>query len=200
MLTSLHVGGWRPLEGLTDAGIAVLAALALFVIPVDWRRRRFVLDWETARRLPWGILLLFGGGLSLAAAVKEHGVAAYLGVHARALGDLPGFLIVILITTGVIFITELTSNTATTATLLPVLAGLAPHLGIEPMLILVSATVAASCAFMMPVATPPNAIVYGTGLVAMRDMCRAGFWLNIIGAALVPLLSSSLALPLLTGR
>jgi len=119
--------------------------------------------WETARHLPWGILLLFGGGLSLAAAVKANGVAEFIGGQATVLVGTPDWLIVLAITALVIFLTELTNNTSTTATLLPILAGLAPVLDIHPYLLAFAATLAASCAFMMPVATPPNAIVFGSG-------------------------------------
>ena len=186
-----------PLAGLTDAGIAMAAALVLFVIPVDPGQRTFVMNWEWAKRLPWGILILFGGGLSLADAVSRHGVADYLGGFTGSLDALPAWLIVVAVTTGVIFLTELTSNTATTAALLPILAGVAPSLGLDPLLLLVPAAIAASCAFMMPVATPPNAIVFGSGHVTIPQMCRAGLWLNVLGVVLVTTLLYSVARPLL---
>ncbi len=179
----------QPLAGLTDAGIAMAGAVALFVIPVDWKKRRFTMNWEVASRLPWGILVLFGGGLSLAAAVKVNGVALFLASLAHHFAGAPAWVIVLLITAAVVFLTELTSNAATTATLLPVLAALAIGLGIHPYLLIFSATLAASCAFMMPVATPPNAIVFGSGCVRMTDMMRAGLWLNVIGIALITLLT-----------
>jgi len=185
------------IPGLTDAGLAIIAALLLFLIPVSLRRGEFVMNWETAKRLPWGILILFGGGLSLAAAVSRHGVAAFIGQQAAVLETLPAVLVVLAIAAGVIFLTELTSNTATTATLLPILAGIAPALGLEPLLLLVPATIAASCAFMMPIATPPNAIVFGSGHVTIPQMCHAGIWLNIIAIPLVTLLTYAIAVPLL---
>ena len=197
LIARVAIGEMRPLAGLTDPGIAIVAALALFVIPTDLRTGTFAMNWESAKRLPWGILVLFGGGLSLAAAVSRHGVAEFFGQQAGGLGALPPILITIAITAGVIFLTELTSNTATTATLLPILAGIAPTLGVPPLALLVPATVAASCAFMMPVATPPNAIVFGSGHVTIPQMCRAGLWLNLVGVVLVTVLTYAVALPLL---
>ena len=196
LLREITIAGHRPLAGLSDPGIAIIAALALFVVPVEIRTRTFVLDWESTKRLPWGILILFGGGLSLADAVKSYGVAEFIGVHAHSLASLPTLLIMILIAGAVIALTELTSNTATTATLLPILAGLAPSLGIHPALLLIPTTIAASCAFMMPVATPPNAIVFGSGHVTIPQMCRAGIWLNVIGLVLIVGLAYAVAVPL----
>ncbi len=147
------------------------------------------MDWETAVRLPWGILILFGGGLSLAEAVTNNGVAEFIASYSLALATLPEIVVVLLITATVVFLTELTSNTATTATLVPILAALAPGLGVQPYLLIFPATIAASCAFMLPVATPPNAIVFGSGLVTVPQMVKAGFWLNIIGILLITLLT-----------
>jgi sodium-dependent dicarboxylate transporter 2/3/5 len=200
LLVRITIGDARPLAGLTDAGIALIAALALFVIPVSFRRPEFVMTWSEAKRVPWGILVLFGGGLSLAAAVTRHGVAELIGAQAQGLASWPALLIVVAVATGVIFLTELTSNTATTATLLPILAGVAPALGLHPYMVLVPAAIAASCAFMMPVATPPNAIVFGSGQVTIPQMCRAGLWLNLVGIVLVTLLTFALVVPLLGVR
>ena len=182
-----------PLLGrLSDSGIAMAGALALFVLPVDFSRKVFALDWKTARQIPWGVLILFGGGLSLAAAVQANGVADFLGSLVGALPKMPDVILILAVTTLVIFLTELTSNTATTATLLPVLAALAPGLDIHPYLLIFPTTLAASCAFMMPVATPPNAIVFSSGYVTLPQMCRAGIWLNMIGILLVTLFASFL--------
>ncbi len=200
VLGSVTVGvdetAWSPLAGLTDAGIAMTAALILFVIPVDAKRRQFVLDWETALKLPWGILILFGGGLSLAAAVHANGVAEFLGSHASFLRGLPPAIVVLCVTAGMIFLTELTSNTATSATLLPVLGAIAPGLGMHPYLLVIPAALAASCAFMLPVATPPNAIVFASGAVTIRQMVTAGVWLNLIAVVLLTLLTMLLIGPL----
>ncbi|MHC5024709.1 MAG: SLC13 family permease [Planctomycetota bacterium] len=184
---------------LSDPGIAMLGGLVLFVIPVEPRRGTFVMNWSTARTLPWGILILFGGGLSLAAAVRSNGVAELIGTWTSGLSGAPTIVLVLAVATLVIFLTELTSNTATTATLVPILAGVAMGLGIEPMALIVPATLAASCAFMMPVATPPNAIVFGSGYITIPQMCKAGLWLNILGIVIVTALTYAVALPLLAG-
>lgn len=179
-------------DRLTDASIAIGAAVLLFAIPVDPRKGIFLLNWEAARRLPWGVLLLFGGGLSLAAAVSTSGLDAWIGARVQILGALPLVLIVAFVAALVIFLTELTSNTATASTFLPILGGVAIGLDAEPMLLMVPAAVAASCAFMMPVATPPNAIVFGSGHVTIGEMVKAGFVLNLIGIVLVTLLMFTL--------
>jgi sodium-dependent dicarboxylate transporter 2/3/5 len=199
LLEEVAIGGVRPLAGLGDAGIAMLAALLLFVLPVDWRRGRFALDWETTARLPWGVLVLFGGGLSLAAAVQDHGVGDWIGAQVGAFAGLPSVVVVLAVVVAIVFLTELTSNTATTATLVPILAALAPGLGLDPLLLVVPAAIAASCAFMLPVATPPNAVVFGAELVTIPEMSRAGFWLNWIGVGLITLLTYAVAMPLLSG-
>jgi sodium-dependent dicarboxylate transporter 2/3/5 len=184
---------WQPLGGLNDASIAIGAGLLLFAIPVRGAVRGApwtgVLDWRTAVKLPWGVLILFGGGLSLAAAVNANGVADFLGAQVASFDGWSTLALVLAVTTLVIFLTELTSNTATTATFVPILAALAPGLGVDPYMLIVPATVAASCAFMMPVATPPNAIVFGSGYVTIPQMCKAGFWLNLCGIVLVTLMA-----------
>jgi sodium-dependent dicarboxylate transporter 2/3/5 len=187
LLADLAFGGVRPFAGLTDAGIAVLAALVLFVTPVERGTGRAALDWDTAVRLPWGVLLLFGGGLSLAAAIEANGVGELIAAQAATLGGLPSLGVIAAVVTGIVFLTELTSNTATAATLIPILAALAPGLGVAPLVLVVPAGLAASCAFMLPVATPPNAIVFGSGLVAQAEMIRAGLWLNGIASVLITL-------------
>jgi sodium-dependent dicarboxylate transporter 2/3/5 len=197
LLNELSIGGWQPLAGLTDPGIALLSALALFVTPANLREGLFLMDWQTAVRLPWGLLILFGGGLSLAAAVDGTGFSAFVGSQVGALGGLPGPLLVCLVVALMIFLTELTSNTATTATLIPVLYAVAVGLNLNPILLVVPAAIAASCAFMLPVATPPNAIVFGTGLITVPQMSRAGLRLNIVGVALITLLAYAVIQPLL---
>lgn len=174
----------KPLEGLTDTGIVMIAAVILFLLPVDWRRREFTMRWQEAEKLPWGILILFGGGLSLAAAVKSNGVAEFLGSFASA-GALPPVLLVLAVSAAIVFLTELTSNVATTMSLVPVLAAVAVGLEVHPYLLIFPATLAASCAFMLPVATPPNAIVFGSGEIDLPEMVRAGFWLNVLSVLIV---------------
>lgn len=187
-----------PLQGLTDTGIAILAALALFVAPVSLKSREFVMNWETTvRRLPWGVMLLFGGGLSLAAALQANGVSEYIGHSTAGLAYLPKVFIIICIVTMVILLTELTSNLATTATILPVLAATGPVLNIDPAMLIVPATIAASCAFMLPVATPPNAIVFGSGQISIGQMARPGMLLNLIGIVIVTGAAYFLVVPLL---
>ena len=186
-----------PLKGLSDAGIAMLAAIVLFITPVRPGRGEFTMNWATAAKLPWGILILFGGGLSLAAAVQANGVAEYIGSQARIFEGAPVLVVVLVVTTMVIFLTELTSNTATTAALLPVMAALAPGFGVHPYLLIFPTCIAASCAFMLPVATPPNAMVFATGHVTIPQMCKAGIWLNIIGIVLIVVLTMTLIGPAL---
>ncbi len=195
LLTGLEIAGRSPFAGLTDSGIAMLAAVSLFVLPAS--RDTSVLDWDTARSLPFGILLLFGGGLSLAGAIRVNGVAELLGAQTSGLAGLPALGIVVVVVTGVIFLTELTSNTATTATLIPILAALAPGLGVPPMLLAVPAALAATCAFMLPVATPPNAVVFGSGRIRIPEMSRAGLAVNAIGIVLIPLATWLVAMPML---
>lgn len=189
----------QPLSYLSDSGIAMLCAVSLFLIPVDVKKREFTMDWATAERLPWGILLLFGGGLSLASAVKRHGVAEFIGAQAEAINGVPVLVVVLAVTATIVFMTELTSNAATTASLVPVLAAVAPGLGIHPYLLIVPATVASSCAFMLPVATPPNAIVFGSGLITGPQMARAGFLLNLIAVVLATIFAFAVVGPLLVG-
>ncbi len=189
MLVQLQIGDLQPLAGLTDPVIAMLAALILFVVPVDVKRRVFVLNWETAVKIPWGVLLLFGGGLSLAGAIRVNGVGEYIGNQLGILAGIPTILLVMAVIVLVIFLTELTSNTATTATFIPILAALATVFDLHPFMLIVPAAIAASCAFMLPVATPPNAIVFGSGHVTIHQMIRAGLWLNLIGVVLITLLA-----------
>ncbi|MEX0907627.1 MAG: DASS family sodium-coupled anion symporter [Gemmatimonadota bacterium] len=182
------------LPGLTDTGIAVAAALLTFLVPLDLKRGEFLMDWETAEKLPWGVLLLFGGGLALADAVAATGLAQWIGTALSALDDVPVVLLVVLVTAVVIFLTELTSNTATAAAFLPVIASLAIGVGENPFLLVIPAALAASCAFMLPVATPPNAIVYGSGYVTIPQMARAGLLLNVLFIGLITALVYTLVL------
>jgi sodium-dependent dicarboxylate transporter 2/3/5 len=174
---------WLPELQLSDTTIAIAAALALFVIPSG--RGDFLLTWRYAERLPWGVLLLFGGGLSLAAAVADSGLADWIGASLSGLDAWPVLALVLVVTVLIILLTELTSNIATTATFLPVVAALAVSLGQNPLLLAIPAVLAASCAFMLPVATPPNAIVFGSGHLTIPQMVRAGIWLNVVGVLVI---------------
>ena len=180
--------------GLSDAGIAMAGGLALFLIPIDFKRGVFVHDWKTARGLPWGTLILIGGGLSLAEAVSRTGLSAWIGHALGAVQLLPLILILLVIVTVIVFLTELTSNIATTATFLPVLAALALGIGQNPLLFAIPAVLGASCAFMLPVATPPNAIVYGSGRVSVPQMARAGIALNVVFMVLITTLAYTLVM------
>jgi len=173
------------LPHLTDATIAMAGALLLFVLPVDFKRRVFAVDWDTAVKLPWGILLLFGGGLSLAAAISRHGVDAWLASGFAGMAEAPALLVLLAVTTLVIFMTELTSNTAVANTLIPVMAAVALGLGQPPLPLVLAVALAASCAFMLPVATPPNAIVYASGHVSIAQMMRAGLALNLLAVVVI---------------
>ena len=187
-----------PLAGLSDAGIAMTAALALFLLPSGEPDGRRLLDWKLARDTPWGVLILFGGGLSLAAAIERTGLSSWFGTGVGGLSDWPITLLVMVIVVAVILLTELTSNTATAATFLPVLGGIAVGLGRDPLLLAVPAALAASGAFMLPVATPPNAIVYGSGAVRIEEMVRAGVWLNALFVLLITA-AAYVLLPLVFG-
>lgn len=170
---------------VSDTGIALAAALAAFILPVSLKDRVFLMDWAHAVKLPWEILLLFGGGLSLAAAIDSTGLAVWLGGLLAGAGVLPVIALIVLLTGAVVFLTELTSNTATAAVFIPVAAALAVSFSLDPMMLAVPVALAASCAFMMPVATPPNAIVFGAGRLTVLEMCRIGFLMNIVGTAII---------------
>ena len=189
------------LAGLTDAGIAIAGALLLFIIPVNGGRQRTgekVMDWPTAAKLPWGVLILFGGGLSLATAIEANGVAEFIAAQTGWLNGLPPIVLIFAVTATIVFFSEVASNTATATTAIPILAAMAPGLGVHPYMLIVPATLAASFAFMLPAGTPPNALVFGTGYVTMRQMCRAGFWLNLIGIVLIVLATYVIVMPLLS--
>lgn len=173
--------------GLSDAGIAVFGGVVLFFLPVDLAKGQFVLDWEAAQQLPWGVLLLFGGGLSLAAAVERTGLATWIGEALSVVGGLPLLLTVMIVTAAIILLTEVTSNTATAAAFLPIMASVAVGIGENPFLLVVPVALAASAAFMLPVATPPNAVVFGSGDVTIPEMARAGVWLNLLFVLLITL-------------
>ena len=181
------------LAALDDSGIAMAGAIALFLIPSGDKSDPFLIRWRYAEKLPWSVLILFGGGLTLAGAVNRTGLAEWLGGILQAVGMLPLAIIVIAVTTLIVFLTELTSNIATTATFLPVIAAIAYKSGIDPIVLTVPVTFAASCAFMLPVATPPNAIVFGSGLLTIPKMVRAGMALNIIGIIVVSFAALTLA-------
>lgn len=174
---------------LDDTAIAIGAGLVLFLLP-GRGKTTMVLEWKDAENgLPWGVLLLFGGGLSLAAAVVKSGLDKWFGSQVSGLGALPIILLVVAVTLIVLFLTEITSNTATAATFIPILGGVAVGIGADAMTLLIPATFAATCAFMLPVGTPPNAIVFGTGTISITQMARGGVVLNIVGVTLITVLA-----------
>lgn len=181
--------GVTGIEGLSDAGIAITGAILLFLLPSGRARSERLMDWSSAIVVPWGILLLFGGGLALANAVSQSGLASWLGNSLAPLGDFGLPVLLVATVALVIFLTELTSNLATTASFLPVVSAVAVELGVDPMLLAVPVALAASCAFMLPVATPPNAIVFGSGFLTIPQMARAGLWLNCFAIVLLALVA-----------
>ncbi|PMR75044.1 SLC13 family permease [Billgrantia endophytica] len=176
--------GW-----LSDTSIAIAAGIALFLVPSGRGNGERLMIWEEAQKLPWGILLLFGGGLALAGSISRSGLAEWIAEQLGVFGAFPLLALVGIVVLVIIFLTEITSNTATAAAFLPLLGALAMSQGISPLLITVPAAIAASCAFMMPVATPPNAIVFATGHMKIQSMMRAGFALNLLCTVLVTLMA-----------
>jgi solute carrier family 13 (sodium-dependent dicarboxylate transporter), member 2/3/5 len=197
LLKRMTVAGVKPLTGLSDAGIAMLAAMALFLLPVDRAKGIRAMNWTTARKLPWGVLILFGGGMALATAIETNGVSEFIGNSSRGLSALPPFVLLLTVTAMTVFLSELTSNTAQVATMVPVLAAMAPVLGMNPYVLIAACTLGASSAYMMPVGTPPNAIVFGTGLLRLPQMMWAGVWLNLAGILVITVLTWLLIGPLL---
>ena len=180
------------LSGLTDAGIAIIAAILLFMTP-SASKKGDLLKWEKSKELPWGLLLLFGGGLSLAAQISSTGLGMWIGQSLMVLSTVPPIVLILAVATLIIFLTEITSNVTTTTTFLPVFGALAVAIGILPVSLTVPVCLAASCAFMLPVATPPNAIVYGSNKFTIATMMRAGIALNIIGIIVVTMFAYFLA-------
>jgi sodium-dependent dicarboxylate transporter 2/3/5 len=169
---------------MDDTIIALLSSFVLFIVP-SGKNKEALMTWKDAITLPWGILLLFGGGMALALGFETSGLAGWIGNHMTLLEGTSIFILLLVLVTAVNFLTEITSNMATTAMLLPILVSLANILNVHPYILLVSATLAASCAFMLPVATPPNAIVFGSGYLKIEDMVKKGFLLNIISIIIV---------------
>ncbi len=182
---------------VTDAAIAMTGALLLFLIPINLKKNIFVMDWHWASKMPWGVLILFGGGLAMASGFKATQLADWIGSQVSLLEAAPVLVLVIAVTTLIIFLTELTSNTATSAMVMPILSAVAVGLGQSPLLLVVPAAIAASCAFMLPVATPPNAIVFGSGYVTIPQMVKSGIGLNIIGVVITVLATYLLVIPVL---
>ena len=169
---------------ISDTAVALAAALLLFLLPLAPAPRHFILDWQAAKDLPWGVLLLFGGGLALAGGFKSSGLAAWIGGAVGGV-EIETWLLVLAVVAAIVFLTELTSNTASTATFLPIMAAVAVGLGLDPRMLTVPVALGASMAFMMPVATPPNAIVFSYEELHLKDMAKAGIAMNLLAVAVV---------------
>tara|TARA_R110001592_G_scaffold243783_1_gene504837 strand:- start:77764 stop:78759 length:996 start_codon:yes stop_codon:yes gene_type:complete len=191
---SLTVGLWvfaQPINDLigqrvfNNTNIAMLGGILMFITPVNWQKSEFILEWKSTVKLPWGILLLFGGGLTLAKGLETAGIIQNIGDYIATNVSLSPILLVIILTAFALFATELMSNVALVTVLLPVVIGIGESTGVDPLLLAIPATLAASCAFMMPISTPPNAVVYSSGYVSVKQMMRAGFWLNLISIAVI---------------
>jgi sodium-dependent dicarboxylate transporter 2/3/5 len=187
------IPGWStllPVPGYIDDGtIAITIALLLFVIPAKTKGKGRLMDWKTASKLHWGIVILFGGGFALASGFKESGLSVWVAEQLNGLGGISPIFLVVSVCSMLTFLTELTSNTATTEMVLPLLGSLSMAIKVHPLLLMIPATLSASCAFMLPVATPPNAIVFGSGEIKMGDMIRIGIIMNLIGVVLITLLT-----------
>ena len=192
-LGSLEIPGWSSLlnspQFINDGTVAIAMSLILFFIPSKQKKGKMVMDWESTSKLPWHIVLLFGGGFALASGFKESGLSIWFGEQLSGAASLHPLLIIIIVSFTVTFLTELTSNTATIEMLLPVLAGLAVTIEINPLILMLPATLSASMAFMLPVATPPNAIVFGSNRLKISDMARTGLVLNLIGVIVITLVT-----------
>jgi len=192
----------KEFENYDDAIVGIAAGILLFILPADNQRRIRLLDWKTANEMPWDVLLLFGGGLSLSSVFNSSGLSLWIGEMAKGLSVLPVVLIVSAVAALVLFLTEITSNTATAATFIPIMGGVAVGVGltadgdINVLLLTIPVALAATCAFMLPVATPPNAIAYGSGYVKIGEMIKGGLGLNLIGIFLITLTVYLLAVPI----
>ena len=187
----------RVWPAISEAGISVMCALALLLIPLDRAGTRAI-TWEEAERIPWGVLVLFGGGLSLAAAIQDGGLSAWITASVGGLRALPPLLLILMVTTIITILTEFTSNTATAAAFLPVASALAVAAGMNPLVLLVAAGLAASNGFMLPVGTPPNAIAFSTGRLTVPEMARAGLLVDLVFIAILTLVAWFLVLPVLS--
>ena len=193
------IPGWTTLFGLedyiTDSTVAILMALTTFLIPAEKQaeKQTFLMDWSCAQRIPWGILLLFGGGFALASGFQNSGLTSWLGEQFSTFSFLPVMAIILIISATTTFTTEFASNTAMASTILPIVAGLAVAIDLNPLLLMIPATISSSTAFMLPVATPPNAIVFGSGYIRIRDMVKIGLIMNLLGLILIALFLSTTA-------
>lgn len=181
------IRGFLSTAFISDTTIAIMGAIALFIIPSNFKEGEFLLDWQTAVKIPWGVVVLFGGGLALTAGVSAVGLDTFVAGQVAVFGGLSLALLILIIVALAIFMTEVTSNTATATLLIPAMGAVAIAIGVHPFGPMIAAGVATSYAFMLPVATPPNAVVFGSGQVTIYQMSRVGIWLNLAGIALITL-------------
>ncbi|MDO5828526.1 MAG: DASS family sodium-coupled anion symporter [Methanocorpusculum sp.] len=191
-INSLYTAGILPIK-VEDCTIAIFAAILLFMLPISWKKHEFTLNWKWASKIPWGVLLLFGGGMSLSAAFKASGLSEAIAQAFTGIQVAP-VILVLLLAVVVMILTEFTSNTAVANIMIPVMAGVAAGLSMNPFILMMTVAVASSLAFMLPVATPPNAVAYGTDYVEMKDMVTAGWFLNLIGIILFTIFLFTLGL------
>jgi len=195
----LTIPGWSNMMGIQntvhDSTVAIIAAVLLFMIPTNLKQGEFLLDWKSAVKIPWGILLLFGGGLALAHEFQVTGLAAWIGSNLDFLRAVPIVIAVIVVVFIVDFLTEVTSNTAVTSIFMPILAATSIGMGTHPYLLMIAGTIAASLAFMLPVATPPNAVVFSSGYLTIPQMAKTGFGMNILGMIITTIIVYLVAIP-----
>ena len=178
-------GSFVDIAYIDDTTIAIFGTLLMFLLPVDFKKGIFVLDWKTAVKIPWDIVLLFGGGFAIAKGFAQTGLADWISSRLTSLEGIGLIGFVTIVTLLVIFLTEVTSNTATATLMVPIMGSAAVAMGVHPFATIIAACLAASFAFMLPCATPPNAIVFSSGAIRIVDMVKAGVWLNFIGAAVI---------------
>ena len=200
-LGNFHITGWATFLGIgdyvNDSTGALAGALLLFIIPTNLKKNEFIMNWEWAQRIPWGILILFGGGFALAKGFESSGLDQWIGNSFNGFNNIAPVFMVLTVCLLLTFLTEITSNTATITMILPILGAVTLSLGINPFILMIPATISTSCAFMMPVATPPNAIVFGSGYLKIQDMARIGVILNLLGVLVITSIMYLVAFPLL---
>lgn len=177
---------------LDNTVVAMTGGILMFITPTSFSRNEYVLDWESTRRLPWGILLLFGGGLCLAKGMESTGLVQLVGDKIAGSGNISLWLLLLLLTAFMLFMTEVMSNVALVVIFVPVVLGIADSLEVNPLYLAIPVTLASSCAFMMPISTPPNAVVFSSGYIRMADMVKAGIFLNIISILVLLLVGLTL--------
>ena len=184
--TQLNI--WLPMIPLSDTGISMLAGVLLFTLPLNWKKGSFILDWEDTKKLPWGILILFGGGLALADSMSESGIIDAIGSAISSYSGLTEIFLLLILVFVMLFMTELISNVALVTIFIPVVAGIAGGFQIPLIELLIPVTIASSCAFMLPMATPPNAIVFASGHVKVNQMVKTGIYLNLLSVLVIVIL------------